>query len=59
MDKLGIDYEVVNTEDEPEYVGRLKESGFKQLPVIEYNHELLFSGFNPSKIKELVKTATN
>lgn len=58
MDSLGIDYEVINVEDEPKYVDRLKSSGFKQLPVVEYNAELLFSGFNPSKIKGLVG-ATN
>lgn len=58
MDSLGIDYEAINVEDEPEYVDRLKSSGFKQLPVIEYDSELLFSGFNPAKIKSLVE-ATN
>jgi len=53
LDSLGKKYEVVNTDDEIEELDRLKSLGCKQLPVVEVDGSILFSGFRPSEIKKL------
>ncbi|MDT9683397.1 glutaredoxin-like protein NrdH [Streptomyces sp. TRM76323] len=53
LDKIGVEYSEVNTDDNPDYLNSIKSNGFKQLPVIEKNGEMLFSGFRPSEINKL------
>jgi len=52
MDKKGIDYQLINLDNEPAHVETLKSLGYRQVPVVmaEQDH---WSGFRPDKIMAL------
>lgn len=53
LNQIGISFKEINTDDNPEYLIFIKDNGFKQLPVLEKDGEMLFSGFRPSDLKNL------
>lgn len=53
LDQHGADFEEVNIDEKPEKIEYVKNLGFSAAPVIEAGN-VVFSGFQPSKLKELV-----
>lgn len=53
LDKHGADFEEINIDEKPEKIEYVKNLGFSAAPVIEAGN-VVFSGFQPSKLKELV-----
>lgn len=49
----GVDFEEINIEEHPEKIEYVKSLGFSSAPVIEAG-DIVFSGFQPSKLKELI-----
>lgn len=49
----GVDFEEINIEEQPDKVDYVKSLGFSAAPVIEAG-DLVFSGFQPAKLKELL-----
>lgn len=49
----GADFEEINIDEKPEKIEYVKNLGFSAAPVIEAGN-VVFSGFQPSKLKELV-----
>lgn len=47
------EFEEINIEEQPEKVDYVKSLGFTSAPVIEAG-DIVFSGFQPNKLKELV-----
>ncbi|AFV72160.1 Glutaredoxin [Streptococcus agalactiae] len=54
LDQHGADFEEINIDEKPEKIEYVKNLGFSAAPVIEAGN-VVFSGFQPSKLKELVK----
>lgn len=52
LGKVGIKYEVIMLEDNPELVEQFRSEGFAQAPIVDTGDEK-WSGFRPDKIKEL------
>ncbi|HEO4813044.1 TPA: glutaredoxin-like protein NrdH [Streptococcus agalactiae] len=53
LDQRGADFEEINIDEKPEKIEYVKNLGFSAAPVIEAGN-VVFSGFQPSKLKELV-----
>ncbi|HGI4980528.1 TPA: redoxin NrdH [Streptococcus agalactiae] len=53
LDQHGADFEEINIDEKPEKIEYVKNLGFSSAPVIEAGN-VVFSGFQPSKLKELV-----
>ncbi|MBS9335330.1 glutaredoxin-like protein NrdH [Fructobacillus sp. M1-13] len=53
LDQLGVFFEEINIEEQPEYLAQIKEQGFKQTPVVQIEGQEAFSGFQPSILKQL------
>ncbi|MFD3083803.1 redoxin NrdH [Streptococcus agalactiae] len=53
LDQHGADFEEINIDENPEKIEYVKNLGFSAAPVIEAGN-VVFSGFQPSKLKELV-----
>ncbi|HEN2357735.1 TPA: glutaredoxin-like protein NrdH [Streptococcus agalactiae] len=53
LDQHGADFEEINIDEKPEKIEYVKNLGFSAAPVIEVGN-VVFSGFQPSKLKELV-----
>lgn len=53
LEQHGADFEEINIDDVPEKIDYVKSLGFTSAPVIEAG-ELVFSGFQPAKLKELL-----
>ncbi|HEO1849899.1 TPA: redoxin NrdH [Streptococcus agalactiae] len=53
LDQHGVDFEEINIDEKPEKIEYVKNLGFSAAPVIEAGN-VVFSGFQPSKLKELV-----
>lgn len=54
LDQNGASYKVINIDEQPEQVEYVKSLGFASAPVIE-SGDIVFSGFQPAKLKELIK----
>lgn len=53
LEKAGADFEEINIDEQPEKIDYVKSLGFTAAPVIEAG-DLVFSGFQPAKLKEIV-----
>ncbi|HGI5057562.1 TPA: glutaredoxin-like protein NrdH [Streptococcus agalactiae] len=53
LDQHGADFKEINIDEKPEKIEYVKNLGFSAAPVIEAGN-VVFSGFQPSKLKELV-----
>ncbi|HGA3922469.1 TPA: redoxin NrdH [Streptococcus agalactiae] len=53
LDQHGADFEEINIDEKPEKIEYVKNLGFSAAPVIEAGN-VVFSGFQPSKLKKLV-----
>lgn len=53
LDQHGADFEEINIDEKPEKIEYVKNLGFSAAPVIDAGN-VVFSGFQPSKLKELV-----
>ncbi|AWZ36349.1 NrdH-redoxin [Streptococcus agalactiae] len=53
LNQHGADFEEINIDEKPEKIEYVKNLGFSAAPVIEAGN-VVFSGFQPSKLKELV-----
>lgn len=49
----GVDFEEINIEEQPDKVDYVKSLGFSAAPVIQAG-DVVFSGFQPAKLKELL-----
>jgi len=56
LDKLGLDYEVVDLAENQETLDRLLTLGFQQAPVV-WADGVYWTGFRPDRIKALTKRA--
>ena len=56
LEKRGHDYEVVDLADSPDDAERFKRLGLMQAPIVEHG-DMLFSGFQPQMLDEVVKYA--
>lgn len=56
MDSLGVEYSCFDVTNNEQQLNMLKSIGCKQLPVIDIDGEVVWSGFKPDKIKELVRS---
>ena len=52
MDKVGIEYDVVNISQNPEALDKLIELGYRAAPVVITENDS-WAGFNPDKIADL------
>ena len=52
LGQLGIQYEVIMLEENPEILEQLKEEGYMQAPVVDTGEEK-WSGYKPDKLKGL------
>lgn len=57
MGKLRIVYETIDVTNDQYQLNRLKQLGYKQLPVVTSGKNIGWSGFRPEKIKGLVGIA--
>ena len=55
LDNNGIEYEVVNMDDNPAALERAKELGFLQAPVVIPPVGEAWSGYDPDRIKALAR----
>jgi glutaredoxin-like protein NrdH len=53
LEKEGADYQEINIDEHPEKIEYVKSLGFSAAPVIE-SENLVFSGFQPAKLKEII-----
>lgn len=53
LNKLGLDYSLINMSDDPQARDTVMEMGFSQAPVVVAESDQ-FSGFRPDRIKKLV-----
>lgn len=56
LDKLDIEYQVVDVTADSEALAHISELGYMQVPVVEVGNEH-WSGFRPDRIKTLTKAA--
>lgn len=54
LEQHGAEFEEINIDDVPEKVDYVKSLGFTSAPVIEAG-EVVFSGFQPAKLKTLIQ----
>lgn len=53
LEQHGADFEEINLDEVPEKIDYVKSLGFTSAPVIEAG-DVVFSGFQPNKLKELL-----
>ncbi|HHJ9640140.1 TPA: glutaredoxin-like protein NrdH [Streptococcus pyogenes] len=53
LEQHGANFQEINIDEHPEKVDYVKSLGFTSTPVIEADN-LVFSGFQPAKLKELI-----
>lgn len=53
LEQHGANFQEINIDEHPEKVDYVKSLGFTSAPVIEADN-LVFSGFQPAKLKELI-----
>lgn len=53
LTNAGVDFDEINLEEHPEKIDYVKSLGFTAAPVIEAG-DTVFSGFQPSKLKEII-----
>ncbi len=53
LEQHGANFQEINIDEYPEKVDYVKSLGFTSAPVIEADN-LVFSGFQPAKLKELI-----
>lgn len=53
LEQHGANFQEINIDEHPEKVEYVKNLGFTSAPVIEADN-LVFSGFQPAKLKELI-----
>ncbi|MDG3141637.1 glutaredoxin-like protein NrdH [Streptococcus suis] len=53
LEKEGASFQEINIDEHPEYIEHVKSLGFSAAPVIQAG-DTVFSGFQPSKLKEIV-----
>lgn len=53
LDKEGANYQEINIDEQPDMVDYVKSLGFTSAPVIKAG-DISFSGFQPSKLKEII-----
>ncbi len=53
LEQHGANFQEINIDEHPEKVDYVKSIGFTSAPVIEADN-LVFSGFQPAKLKELI-----
>lgn len=53
MDRLGVKYEELRVDENPEALARIKELGYLQVPVVLTPEGDHWSGLQPDKIKAL------
>lgn len=53
LEQHGANFQEINIDEHPEKVDYVKSLGFTSAPVIETDN-LVFSGFQPAKLKELI-----
>lgn len=53
LEQHGANFQEINIDELPEKVDYVKSLGFTSAPVIEADN-LVFSGFQPAKLKELI-----
>lgn len=53
LEQNGASYQEINIDEKPEKVEYVKSLGFASAPVIE-SGDVVFSGFQPTKLKELI-----
>lgn len=54
LNKLGVEYDVVDLTQDPESLARVKSMGHSQAPVVEYGG-ISFAGFQPDLLNELAE----
>lgn len=52
MDKMGVEYDVVNISQNPEALDKLIQLGYRAAPVVITKNDS-WAGFNPDKIADL------
>ena len=52
LNEKGVDYTVINVEEDPKALAYIKELGYLQAPVVVTDTEH-WSGFNPDKLSSL------
>jgi glutaredoxin-like protein NrdH len=52
MDKVGIEYDVINLSQNPEELDKLIQLGYRAAPVVVTDNDS-WAGFQPDKIAEL------
>ncbi len=58
MDQRGIDYQVIDIEQDEEALNRLRDMGYRQVPVIVTSNDH-WSGFRPDKISTLTNVVAS
>ncbi|MGT2924433.1 redoxin NrdH [Streptococcus caviae] len=53
LEQNHVDFEEINIDEQPEKIDYVKSLGFTAAPVIEAG-DMVFSGFQPAKLKALV-----
>lgn len=53
LEQNGADFQEINIDEQPDKVKYVKSLGFTSAPVIEAG-EVVFSGFQPAKLKEIL-----
>ncbi|AAL97981.1 TPA: glutaredoxin-like protein NrdH [Streptococcus pyogenes] len=53
LEQHGANFQEINIDEHPEKVDYVRSLGFTSAPVIEADN-LVFSGFQPAKLKELI-----
>lgn len=53
LEKEGVAFQEINIDEQPEYIEHVKSLGFTAAPVIQAG-EMVFSGFQPAKLKEII-----
>lgn len=53
LEQHGADFQEINIDEHPEKVDYVKSLGFTSAPVIKADN-VVFSGFQPAKLKELI-----
>lgn len=53
LEKEGVAFQEINIDEQPEYIEHVKSLGFTAAPVIQVG-EMVFSGFQPAKLKEII-----
>lgn len=53
LDKEGADYQEINIDEQTDMIDYVKSLGFTSVPVVKVG-EISFSGFQPSKLKEII-----